>query len=84
MLRSREGTTEPASGLDPIQAFSVFVLGLIVLGLLVAAFLAVYTYSTPGVEAPLVVGITLAFSLVVVLNVVRAGIRQARRLVAGR
>ena len=84
MLRPREGSPESSSGLDPILAFTVFVLALIAVGLFVAAFLAVYTYSTPGVEAPLVVAITLAFSLLLVINVVRLGIRQLRHLVAGR
>lgn len=84
MLRPREGSTEASTGLDPVLAFSIFVLALIAIGLFVAAFLAVYTYSTPGVEAPLVLSITLAFSLILVINVVRVGIRSLRRLVAGR
>lgn len=84
MLRPREGSTQASTGLDPVLAFSIFVLALIAIGLFVAAFLAVYTYSTPGVEAPLVLSITLAFSLILVINVVRVGIRSLRRLVAGR
>ena len=84
MLRPREGSSEASTGLDPVLAFSIFVLALIAIGLLVAAFLAGYTYSTPGVEAPLVLAITLAFSLILVINVVRVGLRSLRRLVAGR
>jgi len=84
MLRPREGSTEASTGLDPVLAFTILVLALIAVGLFVAAFLAVYTYSTPGVEAPLVLAITLAFSLILVINVVRVGIRSLRRLVAGR
>ena len=84
MLRPREGSSEASTGLDPVLAFSILVLALIAIGLFVAAFLAVYTYSTPGVEAPLVLAITLAFSLILVINVVRVGIRSLRRLVAGR
>jgi len=84
MLRPREGSTEASTGLDPVLAFSILVLALIAVGLFVAAFLAVYTYSTPGVEAPLVLSITIAFSLILVINVVRVGIRSLRRLVAGR
>lgn len=84
MLGSREGSTEAPTGLDPVLAFSILLLALIAVGLFVAAFLAVYTYSTPGVEAPLVIAITLAFSLILVINVVRVGIRSLRRLVAGR
>ena len=84
MLRPREGSSEAPAGLDPVLAFSILVLALIAIGLFVAAFLAVYTYSTPRVEAPLVLAITLAFSLILVINVVRVGLRSLRRLVAGR
>lgn len=65
-------------------AFTVFVLGLIALGLFLAAFLAVYTYSTPGIEAPLVIAITIAFSVLLVVNVIRLAVRQLRSLVTGR
>ena len=84
MLRPREAVPERPRGLDPILAFSVLILALVALGLFLAGFLAVYTYSTPGLEAPLVVGLTLAFAGVLVLNLVRLGLRQLYRLVAGR
>lgn len=85
MLEPREPIPERTTrGLDPILAFSVLVLALVALGLILAAFLAVYTYSTPGLEAPLVIGLTLAFGGVVVLNVVRLGVRRLYRVVAGR
>jgi len=66
------------------MAFTVFLLALIAIGLFLAAFLAVYTYSTPGIEAPLVIAITLAFSLLIVVNVIRLAVRQLRQMVAGR
>jgi hypothetical protein len=66
------------------MAFTVFMLALIALGLFVAAVLAVYTYSTPAVELPLVIAITVAFSLLIIVNVIRVGVRQIRQLVAGR
>lgn len=84
MLRPREAVPGRPPGPDPVVAFTVFMLALIALGLFVAAFLAVYTYSTPAVEAPLVIGLTLAFCLLVVVNVLRLAVRQLRQLVAGR
>ena len=84
MLRAREPLPERPPGPDPVLAFTVFMLVLIGLGLFVAAFLAVYTYSTPDVEQPLVIAITLAFSLLVIVNVIRLGVRQLRQLLAGR
>lgn len=84
MLRPREATPQRAPGPDPVLSFTVAMLVLIAGGLLVAAFLAVYTYSTPAVEQPLVIAIAVAFSLLLVVNVVRLGVRQLRQLVAGR
>jgi tRNA A37 threonylcarbamoyltransferase TsaD len=84
MLRPREAVPEHRKGLDPVLAFTVLMLALIALGLFLAGFLAVYTYSTPGLEAPLVVGLTVAFSLLLVINVLRLGIRSLRNLMAGR
>lgn len=84
MLRPREPVPGRPPGPDPVLAFTVFVLGLIALGLFLAAFLAVYTYSTPGIEAPLVIAITIAFSVLLVVNVIRLAVRQLRSLVTGR
>ena len=83
MLRSREAPAERPPAPDPVLSFTVFMLAVIAVALFVAAFLAVYTYSTPGVEAPLVIAITLAFSLLLIVNLVRLGIRQLRQLLAG-
>lgn len=84
MLRAREPSPERPPGPDPVLAFTVFMLGLIALGLFAAAILAVYTYSTPNVELPLVIAIALAFSLLLLVNVLRLGVRQLRQLRAGR
>ena len=84
MLRPREAAPERPPAPDPIFTFTVFMLALIAVGLFVAAFLAVYTYSTPDVELPLVIAMALAFSLLMVLNLVRLGVRQLRQLLAGR
>lgn len=84
MLRQRETPQDRRSGLDPVLALSVLILGLIALGLFLAAFLAVYTYSTPGLEAPLVLAMAVAFGVLVVINVLRLGIRSLRSLMADR
>ena len=84
MLRPREPRSERPPQPDPLTAITVFVLALIALALLVAGFLAVYTYSTPTAEQPLVIAITLAFSLLVIVHVLRLGVRQLRQLLAGR
>jgi hypothetical protein len=61
-----------------MAAITVAVLGLIALGLFIAAILAVYTYSTPAVEVPLVVAMAIAFSALVGVNVVGLALRQLR------
>jgi hypothetical protein len=79
MLRSRD--PEPvraASAADPFVSITVAVLGFIALALFVAAVLAVYTYSTPAVELPLVIGISLGFSTLMLLNLFRLAMRRAR------
>ena len=84
MLRPRETEPERPSTPDPVISFTVFLLVVIAVALFVAAFLAVYTYSTPAAEQPLVIAITLAFALLLVVNVVRLAVRQLRHLRAGR
>ncbi len=84
MLRPREPLPELPPDTDPVLAFSVFMLALIAIGLFAAAILAVYTYATPNVELPLVIAIALAFSLLLVVNLLRLGVRQLRQLQAGR
>jgi len=77
MLRPRgpveqDGPAPP----DPVFALNVGLLATIAAALFAAGILAVYTYSTPAVEVPLVVAIALAFSLLLVVNLLRLGIRQ--------
>ena len=61
MLDSRSRERRDA-GPDPIASLAVAVLSGIAIALFVAAILAVYTYSTPAVELPLVIAIAVAFA----------------------
>jgi hypothetical protein len=80
MLRPRdpEPVRAEAAAPDPFVSVTVFILGAIALALFVAAVLAVYTYSTPAVELPLVIGISLGFSALMFLNLFRLALRRAR------
>ena len=81
MLRRREPEPATAGGAgDPVASLTVAFLAVIAVALFVAAILAVYTYSTPGVEAPLVVAIALVFGVVVVVNVLSGAVRLWRAL----
>lgn len=81
MLRGREPEPGvPGVAGDPVASLTVVFLGVIAVALFVAAILAVYTYSTPGVEVPLVVAIALVFGVVVVLNVLSGAVRLWRAL----
>ena len=63
---------------DPLAAITVLGLSLIALGLFIAAVLAVYTYSTPDVELPLVIAITFVFVAVLAVNLLGLALRQLR------
>jgi hypothetical protein len=79
MLRSREPEAAgPSVERDPLLSLTVLFLGLIAVGLFAAAILAVYTYSTPGVEAPLVIAISLGFGLVLTANLIGRAVREWR------
>jgi small-conductance mechanosensitive channel len=64
---------------DPVVAFTVGALAVIAVALLVAAVLAVYTYSTPNVELPLVIAIALLFVVVLGANLLRLAVRHLRQ-----
>jgi len=77
MLRSRtpqESVAQP----DPLAAAAVLGLSVVALALFAAAVLAVYTYSTPDVELPLVIAITLAFVVVAAGFVAGHALRRLR------
>jgi hypothetical protein len=78
MLRPRDPEPGSAARPDPLVSLTVAALSGIAFALLAAAVLAVYTYSTPDVELPLVIAITLAFSTVLILNLLRLIVRRMR------
>jgi membrane protein YdbS with pleckstrin-like domain len=63
---------------DPVSAITVAALSVIALALLSAAVLATYTYSTPNVELPLVIAVSLFFVVVVFANILRLAVRHLR------
>jgi hypothetical protein len=63
---------------DPVLSITVGALAVIAVALLVAAVLATYTYSTPGVELPLIIAIALGFVAVLGVNLVRLVVRYLR------
>jgi hypothetical protein len=79
MLRPRDPEPVRAeAGADPFASITVLVLGFIAMALFAAAVLAVYTYSTPAVELPLVIGISLGFSVLMLMNLLRLAMRRLR------
>lgn len=80
MLRPRDrAAPQPGRRTDGITSISVLLLSIVGAGLLVAAVLATYDYATPASEAPLLRALTVVFGLAVVLNVLAAAVRHARR-----
>jgi len=63
---------------DPVSALTVGALSVIAAALFAAGVLAVYTYSTPNVELPLVIAIALCFVVVLGANLVRLAVRSLR------
>jgi hypothetical protein len=77
MLDQREPSTQTRRA-DPVSAITVAALSIIALALLSAAVLATYTYSTPNVELPLVIAVSLFFVVVVFANIFRLAVRHLR------
>ncbi|TMC49522.1 MAG: hypothetical protein E6J14_08490 [Chloroflexi bacterium] len=65
--------------LDPATRIMVALMGLVATGLLLAGILAVYTYSTPAAEHPLVIGIIVCFGAAMVVKIVDATTRHFLR-----
>jgi hypothetical protein len=83
MLRSRSAVVARRSSPDPLVALNVAAMALVAFGLLLAAILAVYDYSTPGAEAPLVFWIAVIAVALFALDVLVVGVRYVRRLRLG-
>ncbi len=77
MLDPREPVLQRRQA-DPVLAITVGALSVIAAALFVAAFLAIYTYSTPDVELPLVIAIALFFVVVLGANLLRLAVRHLR------
>ena len=82
MLRTRPEDVRRA-GPDPLVTLDVAAGTLVSLGLLLAGYLAVYDYATPGAEAPLVLWIALVAVATLVVNVVVVTLRHVRRVRLG-
>jgi len=75
-------SAQPPHRPDPAVAVLSVLGAIVIMGLFVAGFLAVYTYSTPGAEGPIVeataavFGVALLYALgVATLRYVRSGAR---------
>ncbi|MFN2568444.1 MAG: hypothetical protein ABR564_02440 [Candidatus Dormibacteria bacterium] len=62
-----------------MASLSILLLAICAAGLLIAGYLAVYDYSTPSAEAPLLTALAAVFGTVVALNVVAAAVRHLGR-----
>jgi uncharacterized membrane protein YhaH (DUF805 family) len=80
MLASRDGTARPSPrpAADPVVGASAALLGLLGLGLFVAAIGATYGYVLPPVETPIVGSLAALFGLVLLLNLVALTARRLR------
>ncbi len=83
MLQSPAPPTARRSIPDPLVALNVAGMSVVCLGLLLAGFLAVYDWKTPGAEAPLVLWTAVIAIGLLVLNVLVVSLRHARRLRLG-
>jgi MFS family permease len=79
MLRSREPAADGRSTPDPLVAVNVAAMAVVVGGLLLAAFLAVYDWRTPGAEAPLVFWIAVIAAALFCIDVLVVSVRYLRR-----
>jgi hypothetical protein len=83
MLRSSEASGIGHSTPDPLVSINVLALGVVAIGLFIAAVLAVYDWKTPGAEAPLVLWLAIIAVALVGLDLAVLVIRHLRRLRLG-
>lgn len=80
MLRPREPQRQAATPrMDGVSSITVLLLTLVAGGLLVAAILATYDYSTPSAELPLVTTLSAVAGAALAINVVGAVLRHLVR-----
>lgn len=83
MLQSPAAGAVGRSRPDPLVALDVTAITVVCIGLLLAGFLAVYDYSTPGAEAPLVLWIAVLAVALLLVNLIVVSLRYVRRLRLG-
>lgn len=83
MLRSSQGSRAANATPDPLVAVNVFALGVVAVGLFIAAVLAVYDWKTPGAEAPLVLVLAIVAIALFGLDLAILVVRHLRRLRLG-
>jgi uncharacterized membrane protein len=83
MLRSSEGSRTGDSTPDPLVTVNVFALAVLAVGLFIAAVLAVYDWTTPGAEAPLVLWLAIIAIALAALDLAILVSRHRRRLRLG-
>lgn len=75
LRRSDSPVPRPRGGPDPVARLTVGLLVGVAVGLLIAGILAVYDYTTPSIEAPLVTAVAALFVATVAFNVGAAAAR---------
>ncbi len=83
MLQTRSAAPGPHHRPDPLVALDIAGMSVVCLGLLLAGILAVYDYSTPGAEAPLVLTTAAVAVVLLLVNVLVMGLRHVRRIRLG-
>jgi predicted neutral ceramidase superfamily lipid hydrolase len=68
---------------DPLVSLNVAAMSLVALGLLLAGFLAVYDWTTPGAEAPLVLSIGVVAIATLIVDLLVVSLRHLHRLRLG-
>jgi hypothetical protein len=83
MLRGRQPSAPARATPDPLVSLNVAAMSLVAFGLLLAGYLAVYDWKTPGAEAPLVLCIGVIAIATLVVDLLVVSLRHVRRLRLG-
>lgn len=80
MFRPRGPVLPTAARPDPVAWLAVVFMALVALGLVLAGILAVYDVSTPPALSPVVKTVAVLFAATVLVLVLGAAVRHARRI----